>query len=277
MDFEAELAANLANWGERVAGHIADDGYASYRLLVEQPDYITDVVAFDAARLGPVSGKTLLHAQCHIGTDTLSWANLGASVTGLDFAPEAIAAAQTLARRMGVDAHFVETSVDDAPNHIDRDFDVVYTSVGAICWLPDIVRWAEVMASFVRPGGTFFIRDTHPLLLACEEGRDDELLVVGNPYFGDGRALDYGPDDGSYEGSATLVNAQTYEWAHPVSEVMNAVINAGLVIESFEEHRHLDWEYLPWMERRGERYVLPGGRAQHLPLQFSIKATKPAV
>ncbi len=276
MDFEAELSANLANWDERVAGHTAEDGYESYRLLAVQPAYVTDVVAFDAEQIGSVDGLTLLHSQCHIGTDTLSWANLGASVTGLDFSSEAIGAARALAERMGVDASFVHTSVDDAPSHIGAQFDVVYTSVGAICWLPDIVRWGQIMAGFVRPGGTFYIRDSHPLLMACDDRRGDDQLVIAHPYFGDGDALFYGEEPESYAGTATLENTQSYEWSHPISEVMNALIGAGLVIEAFDEHRHLDWKFFPWMEAHGERFVLPGERSRHLPLQFSIRAKKPA-
>ena len=276
MPLDDYRAANLANWNERVVGHTAPDGY-DIAGLIDDPERITDVVAFDCDVFGDVTGKTLLHSQCHIGTDTLSWARLGASVTGLDFSPAALASARDTAGRMGIDATFVETEFYDAPDHIHEQFDCVYTSVGAINWLPDIVEWGHVLAGFVKPGGQFYIREGHPMLMALDDERDDDLLVVRYPYFRSGGEPLKSDDSESYAGSATLENTVNYEWPHPVSAVVMALINAGLVIDEFREHTHLDWQFFPFMETSdGERYVMPDSQRELVPLQFSILAHKPS-
>lgn len=121
------------------------------------------MVDFDRQHIGPVAGKTLLHPQCHIGTDTLSWAKLGARVTGFDFSERALEVARRMASRLRLDAKFVNSELYAGPEVIEKEFDIVYTGVGALCWLPDIRRWAEVMATFTTPGGTFYIREGHPM------------------------------------------------------------------------------------------------------------------
>ena len=273
MPLDEYRAANLANWNERVAGHLAPDGYSVDR-LVDEPGYLTDVVRFDSAVLGNVAGKTLLHSQCHIGTDTLSWAKLGARVTGLDFSPPAIAAARSIADRLGVDASFVETEFYDAPNHIHRQFDIVYTSVGAINWLPDIESWGRILADFVRPGGTFYIRDAHPMLHTLDDERADRELIVTHPYFDTGEPMHW-VDAESYLGSAVLENADLYEWHHPIADVVNALIGGGLIVERMEELRHLDWAFFPFMEEVDGVFVMPEELRQRVPLQFSVRARKP--
>lgn len=264
---------NLANWNERVAGHMAPDGY-SVDKLVDDADYVSPVVRHDLAKLGSVEGLTLLHSQCHIGTDTLSWAKLGATVTGLDFSPKAIAAAQSIAERMSIDATFVETELYEAPEHITGTFDIVYTSVGAICWLPDITKWAEVMVGFMKQGGRFWIRDSHPALMALDDTRDDEQLVVRFPYFHQPTPVNFS-DQESYLGSATLQNPDSYSWAHSIGDVINALIGAGLTIQRVEEYQHLDWQFLPFMEQiDDETWVLPEAVRDNVPMQFSVLAEK---
>ncbi|MEM9200438.1 MAG: class I SAM-dependent methyltransferase [Actinomycetota bacterium] len=275
MPIDEYRAANLANWNERVIGHTAPDGYDIAGLIAD-PDRITDVVRFDQDVFGDVTGKNLLHSQCHIATDTLSWARLGATVTGLDFSPDALASARDTAAKMGIDATFVETELYDAPNHIDHEFDCVYTSVGAINWLPDIAEWGRVMAGFVKPGGQFYIRDGHPALYSLDDERDDRDLVITHPYFHDGQPLRW-EDATSYAGSATIENDVMYEWIHPISSIVMALINAGLVVDELRELDHLDWPFFSFMESvDGERYVLPEAQRRLVPLQFSILAHKPA-
>lgn len=274
-------STNLTNWNERVAGHTAPDGYSIDR-LVDEPDWVTGVVSFDAPAVGDVAGKTLLHSQCHIGTDTLSWAKLGATTTGLDFSPPAIEAARGIAQRLApsltAPATFVETEVYAAPDHIDGTFDIVYTSVGAICWMPDLAAWGQVMAHFVKPGGMFYIRDSHPALMTIDEERDDDLLVMKYPYFHQAEPTMFTETE-SYSGSAKLTNADSYSWFHSLADVINALIGAGLVIDRVEEHRHLDWQFMKSMERMGDpdhdTWVLPADRRDVVPMQFSIKAHKP--
>lgn len=140
-------AANRANWDDRVPIHLGADEYR-VEALIRDPKLLSAVVTHDRAVFGDVRGRTLLHAQCHIGTDTLSWARLGAQVTGFDFSADAIAAARSLATRMALPARFIEAELYAAADIIPESFDLVYTGVGAICWLPDIAGWARMMAHF---------------------------------------------------------------------------------------------------------------------------------
>ncbi len=265
---------NLTNWDERVDGHMAPDGYEIDR-LVDDPDWITPVVRHDASKLGDVDGLSILHSQCHIGSDTLSWAKLGAVVTGLDFSPKAIAAARSIADRMQVDATFVETELYDAPNHIGGTFDLVYTGVGAICWLPDLKTWARVMASFVKPGGRFWVRDSHPAMMALDDSRDDDQLVVRYPYFHQAKPINFSATE-SYAGTAKLKNPDSYSWAHSMADVINSLMEAGLTLVRVDEYQHLDWQFLSFMEKRDdESWVLPEAVRDNVPMQFSVLASKP--
>lgn len=163
------MAANLARWDEATPFHAAGsfydlDGFRSGR---------QDVRPFDLEELGAVAGLDLVHLQCHLGTDTLSWARHGARVVGLDFSARAVAAARDLARDCGLDAEFVCANVYDAAAALDgRRFDVVYTGIGALNWLPDLDRWARVVADLVRPGGVLYLVEIHPMVQAVvEDGR----------------------------------------------------------------------------------------------------------
>ena len=162
------LRANLANWNDRVPIHLGPKGY-SVDQLVDDDDWISETVSFDRDYLGDVRDRRLLHPQCHIGTDTLSFAKLGATVTGFDFSPPAIEAASAIAERMSVDANFIVADVTQAPEQIEEHFDIVYTGVGAIGWLPDIRLWAKVMAGFLRRGGIFYLREYHPMFWTVDE------------------------------------------------------------------------------------------------------------
>ena len=159
-------ALNKANWDERAPAHAASPGYAIDR-FVEDPTFLSHVVQFDLPRLGDVRGLRGIHLQCHIGTDTVSLARLGAQMTGLDFSPASVAEARRLASLTGVDVDFVEADVYDAVEALGAgSFDLVFTGIGALCWLPSVRRWAEVVADLLKPGGRLFLREGHPLLWA---------------------------------------------------------------------------------------------------------------
>src|SRR5437763_10498553 len=157
-------AVNLANWEQRAPAHAASPDYAFDRFVAD-PGYLSDVVRFDRPRLGDLSGLRGLHLQCHIGTDTLSLARLGARMTGLDFSPAALTEARRLAAATGTDIDYVQSDVYDAPAALGDvpPFDFVFTGIGAICWLPDIRRWAGVVADLLRPGGRLLMREGHPV------------------------------------------------------------------------------------------------------------------
>ncbi|ROQ39797.1 methyltransferase family protein [Frondihabitans sp. PhB188] len=270
---------NRANWDDRVEPHL--EGYRVDRFAAS-PDYLSDVVREDVPLMAPflpggtVDGLALAHLQCHIGTDTLSWARLGATVTGIDFSPASIAAARDLAAASGLDdrATFVESTVDDAPGHVHETFDVVYTSIGVLCWLEDLGAWARTIDALLKPGGLFYVRDAHPILNAMDDERDDGLLVVGRRYFPGPEPLRY-DDEQTYIGdpAATIAHRTTYEWPHSLAEIVGALLGAGLQLIDLQEHRTLPWAALPHMVEEGGDYVLPE-HADRLPLAFSIAARK---
>ncbi|MBV9413601.1 MAG: class I SAM-dependent methyltransferase, partial [Solirubrobacterales bacterium] len=173
---------NRASWDERAPAHAASPGYAVDRFR-DDPSFISDVVRFDVPRLGDVTGLTGVHLQCHIGTDTISLARLGARMTGLDFSPASLEQGRRLAESAGPMVEFVECEVYDAPDVLGAGrFDFVFTGIGAICWLPSIRRWAEVVAQLLAPGGWLFMREGHPMMWTLAE-REDGMLVVEHPYF----------------------------------------------------------------------------------------------
>jgi len=250
------------------------DGWA--RLHAESPFYRTDAFKagesvlkqVEVAELGDVAGKSLLHLQCHFGLDTLSWARLGARVTGVDFSEEAISLARRLSQETGVSGRFIRSNIYDLPAVLDEQFDIVFTSYGVLCWLPDLARWAEVAARYVCPGGTFYMVEFHPILQVLSE--DGERIE--NSYFPAGQPLTY-DTRGSYA-AASDVTRRAHEWAHPVSEVLTALIGAGLTLECVHEFPFTVDPYWDIFEEQGPgRYGLRG-RPNTLPLMYSVRATR---
>lgn len=278
MELDDWTRANRANWDERVAAHERSPDYALERLR-EDPDHISDVVAFDRPRMGDVTGLRLLHLQCHIGTDTVSWGRLGAQVTGLDFSEPALEVARDLAASMGLDdARFVHATVDDAPTVLAGEtFDVVFTGIGALCWLPSVRRWAEVVASLLAPGGRLFIREGHPVLWSLDYERDDDLLVLEVPYFEQDEPSRW-DEDGTYvevPDDVQFTETVSYDWNHGTGEILSAVLAAGLTIEHYEEHREVPWRpfelFEPSPDHLGE-WVLPAHRRELAPMTYTLVA-----
>ena len=266
------LDANRANWDDRVPGHLASSEYRVDE-LVANPAYLSKEAAFAAREIGGVSGMTLAHLQCHIGTDTISMARLGAKVTGLDFSPRSIEAARALARDCGVDARFVLGDVHDAPRLLGEQFDVVYTGVGALCWLPSVRRWAEAAAACVRPGGLLYLHEIHPLVQALDEDWGPDGPRFKDPYFEtqEPEAFD---DENSYTGTARLTHTRTYEWNHSLGETVTALIEAGMRIRFLREHTQLCYQAWPHMVQDAQGWwTLPEG-AERLPMMFSLLAEK---
>lgn len=272
IDWEPARDANRENWDDRVALHAEAYGLQAF----DDPDHLSDVVREDAAALAPFlpegfDGLELCHLQCHIGTDTLSFARLGARVTGVDFSAPALEAAAALATRLGLDADWVETDVLDAGAAVDAEFDLVYTSIGAITWLNDLDRWAVQVAGLLRAGGTFYIRDGHPVLYGLDETRDE--LVHRYRYFPTGQALAW-DDSSTYAGDGTVAHPRTYEWPHSTSEVVNALISAGLRIVRFEEGRILPWRFAERMLEVDGGFIWPESERDLVPCTFTIIAVK---
>jgi SAM-dependent methyltransferase len=234
VDHYAEL--NRASWDERAPAHAASDYYALSD-FIEDPSFLSDVVRFDLSRLGDIRGLRGVHLQCHIGTDTISLARLGAEMTGLDFSPAALTEARELAARCGTPVEFVDSELYEAPQKLGAEsFDLVYTGVGALCWLPSIARWADVVARLLRPGGRLFLREFHPMFWALGDPRPDGLLVLEYPYFERDEPMVF-DEPGTYvETSVTFQHNTTHEWNHGLGEIVTALLDRGLELRMLAEH-----------------------------------------
>jgi SAM-dependent methyltransferase len=239
----------------------------------ERPIRLRD---YELAEIGDVTGKTLLHLQCHFGLDTLSWARLGAIVTGADFSAEAINAARSLAAELALPATFVKSDVYDLRAALDARFDVVYTSGGVLGWLPDIAGWARVAAHFVKPGGFFYVTDVHPVAQVFDDHdvRPGELRLR-YPYWSHEEPLTF-PVKGSYaDPQAPTEGLVEHGWDHSLGEIVTSLIDAGLRIDFLREFDFVLWPTAFLQESPDGRYRLPEGTPGQLPLFFSLKATKP--
>ena len=268
-------AVNRASWDERVPAHAASLDYALER-FAEDPEFLSGVVRFDLPRLGDIRGARGVHLQCHIGTDTISLARLGARMTGLDFSAPAVAQATALATRVGATAEFVRADVYDAVDVLGAGrFDLVFTGIGALCWLPDIRRWAAVVAGLLRPGGRLFMREGHPMLWALADPRPDGLLVVEHPYF-ETAAPTVWDEGGTYvETDATFVHNLTHEWNHGLGEIVGALLGEGMELTMLAEHDSVPWEALPGrMERLDGGEWRLADRPERLPHSYTLQAVK---
>lgn len=273
-------AANRAGWDERADLH-ASDRTGMYR--------IDTVLAgrsclhpIETAVLGDVAGLRVAHLQCHIGLDTLSLAHLGAQPVGLDYSGKAVAAARAFAARSGrPDVTFVEADVYEARAALSGEFDLVYVTWGAINWLPDIRRWAAVVASLLRPGGRLFLAETHPSALCLEErdGRIEPAYDWNTPAE---RPLAFDTAQ-SYTGDdRPLTHTRSYEWIHPLSEIIGVLTAAGMTIEHLGEDERLVYKLFPRMvpadldpEGHPMTFRLPDGHPR-LPLSFTLWARRSA-
>ncbi|MHC9044353.1 class I SAM-dependent methyltransferase [Microbacterium saperdae] len=267
---------NRANWDERAPLHLASREYA-VQSFVDDPGRLSDVVTFDRDRLGDLHGLKAVHLQCHIGTDTISLGRLGADVTGLDFSSAAIAGARDLAARANSRAVFVEASVDDAVSALGEGrFDLVYTGIGALCWLPDITAWARTVSSLLAPGGRLFIREGHPVLWAIDEEQTSGL-VLGYPYFEQPEPLVWDDSTTYVETDESIKASVTHEWNHGIGEILTAVLEAGLTITQFVEHTSVPWEALPGrMHLDDDGEWMLSEHAERLPLTYTLQAVKTA-
>jgi SAM-dependent methyltransferase len=243
---------NRQSWDERAPAHAASPDYA-VQSFVEDPSFLSRVVRFDVPLLGDIDGLRAVHLQCHIGTDTLSLARLGAEMTGLDLSGASLAEARALAERVGARIEYVEGEVYDAVSLLGAGrFQLVYTGVGALCWLPSISRWAEVVSELLVPGGRLFVREGHPMLWALNEYNTAEP-VAKYPYF-ETEDPYVDESDASYvETAVKFEHTRSLSWNHSLGELMSALLRSGMEITGFAEHDSVPWEALPGQMERDER------------------------
>ena len=271
VDMADYLAANQANWDDRVRIHVASKFYDVDKWLKERPGPRERELEV----LGDVAGLKVVHLQCHFGLDTLAFANAGASVTGLDFSSAAIAEARSLAHRAGLadQARFVEADVLQAAAALaPEQYDLVYVSLGALCWLPSVEQWAGQVAALLRPEGRLYLHDVHPVAwaLADDEPRlEHSYFEEREPYVSD--------TDVTYaDANERLVSTRSYEWNHSIGEIITALVDHGLRIVKLVEHDWTVWPRFPWLVETAHHRWEPPPNRPRIPLTFTLLADRPA-
>jgi SAM-dependent methyltransferase len=218
--------------------------------------------------LGDARGKSLLHLQCHFGMDTLSWARLGAMVTGIDFSDEAIKLAKALSKELNIEGRFIQSNIYKARDVLEEKFDIVYTSYGVLCWLPDLTEWGRIIHHFLKDNGTFYTVDFHPIRSIFDvEGK------IKEPYFHSDKPIRY-EGTGTYADPSSPFHHVTYEWLHSLADIVNSLIVAGLRIEFLHEFPFSVYGDCPWLEQRDDGLWYHKNNDIKAPMMFSIKATK---
>ncbi|NUR08835.1 MAG: class I SAM-dependent methyltransferase [Nocardioidaceae bacterium] len=267
---------NRASWDERVPAHAASADYDLQRYR-DDPEAISDVVRFDLPRLGSIEGLRGVHLQCHIGTDTLSLSRLGARMTGLDFSPAAVEQARALVAETGDEVEFVAADVYDAADVLgEHRFDLVFTGIGALCWIPDIRRWAGVVARLLAPGGRLFLREGHPVLWSLADPRPDGLLALEHPYV-EREEPTVWEEGGTYvDTDVEFEHNTTHEWNHGLGETVTALLDEGLAVTGLTEHDSVPWDALPgMMDRVGGGEWRLRNRPWRLPHTYTLQAVRP--
>jgi len=271
---DEQLAVNRVHWDEVTDVHMASDFYDVESFKAGQ----NRLHGIEREELGDVAGKSMLHLQCHFGLDTMSLARLGATVTGVDFSERAIHTARALAAELQIPATFLVSDLYETPAQLDGQFDIVFTSYGAIYWLPDIKRWGEIAASYVKHGGTFYIAEFHPVgfMFDTDMGQDPSMsdYVRRYPYFHeDAPIVD---DSADYaDPHAPVKNTRTYSWSHSLSDIANALIAGGLQLEYIHEFPFSTIKEFGFLEQHADGYWYPPAGTHDMPMIFSMKARKP--
>jgi len=268
---EKYLKANRALWDEWTPINYRSDFYR----VEAFKGGLNKLRPYELDEVGPVQGKDLLHLQCHFGLDTLCWARLGAHVTGADFSTAAVEQARALAAEVGIEARFVCSDLYDLPNQLDGTFDVVYTSRGVLGWLPDVDRWAQVAANFVKPGGFFYITEVHPVANVFDDDEGVTELRLRHSYFSHPEPMVF-QTKGSYaDRSASVTQEAEYAWNHGMGEIVTALAKASLRIDFLHEFPFVDWPISFLQPAPDGTYRLPPEHDRRLPLFFSLKASRP--
>lgn len=251
---------NRIGWDRRAKVHIESAFYDVKGFLAGK----TSLQEIELSELKEVAGRSLLHLQCHFGLDTLSWTRMGASCTGVDISPVAIETAKDLAQKTGLDARFVCSDVYRFQRGVGDLYDIVFTSYGAVCWLPDLKRWAEVVSSNLAMGGIFYMVEFHPIY----------DLLAGYSYFT--TDVPNVEEEDTYTENGTDAVAELATWAHPLSNVVNALVGHGIQIEQLNEFPFSPYNcFADMVEREPGRFYL-NHRGQDVPIIYSLMGRKVA-
>ena len=264
VSIEKYIEVNKSLWNGKTPIHLKSDFYDVEGFKKGK----SSLKPLEIEALGNVKGKSILHLQCHFGMDSLSWARLGAKVTGIDLSDKAIDAAIYLNDELGLDAEFICSNIYDLKNVLDKKFDIVFTSYGTIGWLPDLDKWAEIASHFLKEGGTFFIAEFHPVLWMF----DDKFTRFQYSYFNDEAIIE--ECIGTYAERDADFKHESYGWNHPLADVISPLIKHGLSIELFEEFPYSYYNCFNNAVEIGEGKWQVKGFENKLPMMFSIKAVK---
>jgi len=262
--YDPYFNANKATWNEKVKIHSKS---AMYQLEAFKKGK-TSLMPYELNALEDVTGKSLLHLQCHFGQDTLSWSRLGATCIGVDLSDEGIKLAKSLNEELKLDAQFVCCNVLDTSKHIKETFDIVFTSYGVIGWLPDLKPWGKMIAERLKTGGVFYMVEFHPIVWMFDYLGEKPAMKYG--YMQD--EVIYEEYEGTYADSESKMISKEYGWNHGLSEVINALTAAGLHIDYLNEYDESPYNVLPnLIESESGLFV---SKDKLYPLIFEIKATK---
>lgn len=255
---------NRKSWNQRVDVHMDSDFYDMEGFLSGK----TSLNSIEMELLGDIRGKEILHLQCHFGQDTISLAREGAIVTGVDLSDKAIDRAKALASQCDVEVSFIQCDIYDLPNHLDRQYDIVFTSYGTIGWLPDLDKWASVVSRYLRPQGQFVIVEFHPVVWMF----DQDFKKIEFNYFNTGAIVEN--EEGTYADKKAPISQQSIVWNHSLSEVVNSLIKCGLAVNSLDEYDYSPYNcFKNTVESSPKKFIIKH-LENKIPMIFAIEATK---
>lgn len=263
-NMEKYFETNKQSWNKRTDIHLESDFYDNENFIKGK----SSLNAIELDLLGDISGKKILHLQCHFGQDTISLNKLGAEVTGVDLSDNAISKANELAQKTNAKAKFICCNIYDLPNHLNEEFDLIFTSYGTIVWLPDLNEWASIISKFLKPGGQLVFVDFHPVVWMF----DDDFTHIKYNYFNNGEIVE--TDEGTYTDGENQPKLESITWNHSLSETTNALINSGLTIKSFNEYDYSPYDCFNNTVKIEERKYRIKGIDEKMPMVFSIVASK---
>jgi 2-polyprenyl-3-methyl-5-hydroxy-6-metoxy-1,4-benzoquinol methylase len=256
--------SNRTLWNNKTAVHKNSEFYGLDAFL-QGSSTLNDI---ELKEMGDVSGKKILHLQCHFGLDTLSWARMGAEVTGVDFSEAAIQEAKEIAEQISIQANFIQANIYDLPSILDEKFDIVFTSYGVIGWLPDLQLWASVIDKFLKPGGFFYMAEFHPVVWML----DEEFTHV--KYYYHNQELIEIEMEGTYADKEADLKGKEYSWNHSISEVLNALLSKNFELKFFNEYSYSPYDCFKNMVKGSDGNYRVKGLEDKIPMVYSLKAVK---
>lgn len=258
------LSANKTLWDQKTEIHVDSDFYDMKSFLAGQ----TSLKEIELPLLGDIKDKSLLHLQCHFGQDTLSLARMGARTIGIDLSEKAIQTAQQLASQLNLQARFIASDVFQLDQHLEGQFDIVFTSYGVIGWLPELKSWARIIDRFLKPGGQFVFVEFHPVVWMF----DDDFTRFEYGYFNMEAIIE--ETEGTYADRNAPIKAKAYNWNHSLADVIGALLERGLHITHFQEYDYSPYDCFNNTVKTEKGYQIKGMEGK-IPMVYSLTVEKP--